>query len=48
MLRHEGAPEYRIKRLVRADPPWRYEGVTHGYLTADRDHETPGHRVLGR
>ncbi|MFI8257026.1 glycosyltransferase [Streptomyces filamentosus] len=39
MLRHEGALEYRIKRLVRADMPWRYEGVTHEYLTADRDHE---------
>ncbi|MFD4373948.1 glycosyltransferase [Streptomyces sp. NPDC058486] len=39
MLRHEGALEYRIKRLVRAGLPWRYEGVTHEYLTADRDHE---------
>ncbi|MER7954190.1 glycosyltransferase [Streptomyces sp. NPDC096030] len=38
MLRHEGATEYRIKRLVRGDLPWRYEGVTHEYLTADRDH----------
>lgn len=34
MLRHEGATEYRIKRLVRGDIPWRYEGVTHEYLTA--------------
>ncbi|MYT19541.1 glycosyltransferase [Streptomyces sp. SID7760] len=35
MLRHEGATEYRIKRLVRGDLPWRYEGVTHEYLTCD-------------
>ncbi|GHJ92685.1 glycosyl transferase [Streptomyces sp. NE5-10] len=39
MLRHEGEVEYRIKRLVRAGLPWRYEGVTHEYLTADREHE---------
>ncbi|MFD9444140.1 glycosyltransferase [Streptomyces sp. NPDC060006] len=38
MLRHEGTTEYRIKRLVRGDLTWRYEGVTHEYLTADRDH----------
>ncbi|MFB6841936.1 glycosyltransferase [Streptomyces sp. NPDC056361] len=38
MIRHEGTLEYRIKRLVRGDLPWRYEGVTHEYLTADRDH----------
>ncbi|GAA3394655.1 tetratricopeptide repeat-containing glycosyltransferase [Streptomyces roseoviridis] len=38
LLRHRGALEYRIKRLVRGDLPWRYEGVTHEYLTADRDH----------
>ncbi|MFI8827726.1 glycosyltransferase [Streptomyces sp. NPDC053431] len=38
LLRHEGVLEYRIKRLVRGDLPWRYEGVTHEYLTADRDH----------
>lgn len=36
MLRHEGAVEYRIKRLVRGPVAWRYEGVTHEYLTADR------------
>ncbi|MEV6582150.1 glycosyltransferase [Streptomyces sp. NPDC051582] len=35
MLRHEGTTEYRIKRLVRGDLPWRYEGVTHEYLTCD-------------
>ncbi|MER5309905.1 glycosyltransferase [Streptomyces sp. NPDC002773] len=38
LIRHEGALEYRIKRLVRGDLPWRYEGVTHEYLTCDRDH----------
>ncbi|AJF69780.1 glycosyl transferase family 2 [Streptomyces vietnamensis] len=38
MIRHRGPVEYRIKRLVRGDLPWRYEGVTHEYLTADRDH----------
>ncbi|MGW7361895.1 glycosyltransferase [Streptomyces sp. NPDC054841] len=35
MLRHEGNLEYRIKRLVRGDLAWRYEGVTHEYLTTD-------------
>ncbi|MFJ7261787.1 glycosyltransferase [Streptomyces globosus] len=39
MLRHEGSTEYRIKRLVRGDLPWRYEGVTHEYLTCDRPGE---------
>ncbi|MGW3623897.1 glycosyltransferase [Streptomyces sp. NPDC000880] len=38
MLRHEGATEYRIKRLVRGDIPWRYEGVTHEYITAGQRH----------
>ncbi|MEU3094177.1 glycosyltransferase [Streptomyces sp. NPDC006967] len=38
MLRHEGATQYRIKRLVRGDIPWRYEGVTHEYLTSDQRH----------
>lgn len=38
MLRHEGATQYRIKRLVRGDIPWRYEGVTHEYLTSDQPH----------
>ncbi|MDR3079547.1 MAG: glycosyltransferase [Streptomyces sp.] len=38
MLRHAGDMEYRIKRLVRGDIRWRYEGVTHEYLTADQDH----------
>ncbi|MFE3494831.1 glycosyltransferase [Streptomyces sp. NPDC059175] len=35
MLRHAGEMEYRIKRLVRGDIHWRYEGVTHEYLTTD-------------
>jgi glycosyltransferase involved in cell wall biosynthesis len=39
MLRHEGALEYRIKRLVRGDIAWRYEGVTHEYLTTDQRHD---------
>ncbi|MEV6841597.1 glycosyltransferase [Streptomyces sp. NPDC051133] len=36
MLRHEGATEYRVKRLVRGTVLWRYEGVTHEYITSDR------------
>ena len=36
MLRHTGDVEYRIKRLVRGDIRWRYEGVTHEYLTSAR------------
>ncbi|MFI1169245.1 glycosyltransferase [Streptomyces sp. NPDC020801] len=36
MLRHDCATSYRIKRLVRSDIAWRYEGVTHEYLTSDR------------
>lgn len=36
MLRHMGETEYRIKRLVRGSLPWRYEGVTHEYITCDR------------
>lgn len=35
MLRHEGATEYRIRRLVRGDLPWRYVGVTHEFLTTN-------------
>ncbi|MEU8463139.1 glycosyltransferase [Streptomyces sp. NPDC029003] len=35
MLRHEGDTEYRIKRLVSGALPWRYEGVTHEYITCD-------------
>ncbi|MFE7113510.1 glycosyltransferase [Streptomyces sp. NPDC057575] len=35
MIRHEGQMEYRIRRLVRGNIGWRYEGVTHEYLTAD-------------
>ncbi|MGW7432047.1 glycosyltransferase [Streptomyces sp. NPDC054861] len=38
LLRHAGALEYRIKRLVRGDLPWRYEGVTHEYLTIEQGH----------
>jgi glycosyltransferase involved in cell wall biosynthesis len=40
MIRHSGDLEYRNKRLVRADLPWRYVGSTHEYLTTIRpDHE---------
>lgn len=35
MVRHAGELAYRNKRLVKADLPWRYVGVTHEYLTAD-------------
>ncbi|MFJ3922412.1 glycosyltransferase [Streptomyces sp. NPDC090022] len=35
MLRHAGPTEYRIKRLVRGSLAWRYEGVTHEYLTCE-------------
>lgn len=35
MLRHAGDVEYRVKRLVRGDIRWRYEGATHEYLTCD-------------
>ncbi len=38
MIRHEGATEYRIKRLVRGSLPWRYEGVTHEYIDTDGPH----------
>ncbi|ACU77355.1 glycosyl transferase family 2 [Catenulispora acidiphila DSM 44928] len=36
MIRHSGDLEYRNKRLVRGDLPWRYVGSTHEYLTTDR------------
>lgn len=35
MLCHSGDLEYRIKRLVKGDMPWRYVGSTHEYLTTD-------------
>ncbi|MCX4515813.1 glycosyltransferase [Streptomyces sp. NBC_01619] len=35
MIRHEGQMEYRIRRLVRGNTAWRYEGVTHEYLTTE-------------
>ncbi|WP_338674345.1 glycosyltransferase [Streptomyces sp. SCSIO 30461] len=37
MLRHDCDTSYRIRRLVRGDLPWRYEGVTHEFLTCDRE-----------
>lgn len=36
LLRHLGSIQYRVKRLVRGDIHWRYEGVTHEYLTSQR------------
>lgn len=39
MIPHAGSLSYRIKRLVRGDLHWRYEGVTHEYLTTDEEHE---------
>ncbi|WP_052682166.1 glycosyltransferase [Saccharothrix sp. ST-888] len=33
MLRHVADQECRIKRLVRGDMAWRYEGAIHEYLT---------------
>ncbi|MFE4327945.1 glycosyltransferase [Streptomyces sp. NPDC056831] len=38
MLRHLGALEYRIPRLVKGDIPWRYEGATHEFLTTAQQH----------
>lgn len=35
LLRHEGEPEYWIKRLVRGDGNWSYVGSTHEYLALD-------------
>jgi tetratricopeptide (TPR) repeat protein len=35
LIRHLGPTEYWIKRLVRGTIRWRYEGVTHEYLTCD-------------
>src|SRR3954465_2759207 len=32
-IRNPGNFEYRMKYLVRGDRDWRYEGVTHEYLT---------------
>lgn len=36
MVRHSGDVEYRNKRLIRGNMPWRYVGATHEYLTTDR------------
>ncbi|MGH4030966.1 tetratricopeptide repeat-containing glycosyltransferase [Actinomycetota bacterium Odt1-20B] len=38
MIKHAGDTEYRIKRLVRGDIAWHYEGATHEYLTSNQDH----------
>ena len=44
MLKHDGEPEYWIKRLVRGDKRWYYIGVTHEYL-ACHDAEIPARRL---
>jgi glycosyltransferase involved in cell wall biosynthesis len=31
----DGGPTYSDQRIVHGDFPWRYEGVTHEYLTSD-------------
>lgn len=36
LLQIRGEPEYRVPLLVRSCLPWRYEGVTHEYLTIDQ------------
>ncbi|WP_327368059.1 glycosyltransferase [Streptomyces sp. NBC_01217] len=46
MVRHLGALEYRIPRLVRGDIPWRYEGATHEYLTTAQQHTVADLQVL--
>jgi glycosyltransferase involved in cell wall biosynthesis len=40
MLRHIGDAEYRVKRLVKGNVRWRYEGATHEYLTTDEQDVT--------
>ena len=40
LIRHDGDPEHRNKRLIRGSLPWHYVGSTHEYLTTDHpDHE---------
>ncbi|MFI5749767.1 glycosyltransferase [Streptomyces sp. NPDC051644] len=46
MLRHLGALEYRIPRLVKGDIPWRYEGATHEFLTTAQQHTVADLSVL--
>ncbi|WP_405751409.1 glycosyltransferase [Streptomyces sp. NBC_00012] len=46
MLRHLGALQYRIPRLVKGDILWRYEGATHEYLTTDQQHSVADLQVL--
>ncbi|GAA2036146.1 glycosyltransferase family 2 protein [Catenulispora yoronensis] len=35
LVRHAGDVSYRNLRLVRGDLPWRYQGSTHEFLTAE-------------
>jgi glycosyltransferase involved in cell wall biosynthesis len=39
MLRHQGDPEYRVKRLVRGDRRWWFVGPTHEFITTEGDDE---------
>jgi len=36
MLRYEGELDFAQPLLVKGDIPWRYEGVTHEYIIADK------------
>lgn len=48
LLEVAGEPSYWMPYLVRSALPWRYVGVTHEYLTADRDvdqRKLPGLRL---
>lgn len=49
LVRVTGEPEYWMPYLVRSTLPWRYEGVTHEYLTVDRPYRQerlPGLAVI--
>ena len=45
LMRYEGANDYWQVMLVRSRPSWRYEGVTHEYLTAEEDYSRE--RLIG-
>jgi Glycosyl transferase family 2 len=38
LVRHDGALEYWVARLIRSSPGWRFQGRTHEYLTRARPH----------
>ena len=37
LVKFEGDLEWRQKKLIKNDISWRYEGVTHEYITSDQD-----------